>query len=144
MIAATRSPVVLDASAIVALLADSNPAGDWVRASIAGMRLTAPTLMPYEVGNVLRRRTLAGDINDVVASLALLDLMALDVDVYPFAALAGRAWELRGNLTLYDAAYVALAELLDAPLMTLDGRMSRASGPQCTIVVYEGLDERRA
>jgi predicted nucleic acid-binding protein len=96
--------------------------------------------MPYEAGNVLRRRTLAGDIESAVASLAMADLLELDIDVYPFAALAHRAWELRGNLTMYDAAYVALAELLDAPLVTLDGRISRAAGPRCTILVYEGQE----
>lgn len=67
---------------------------------------------------------------------ALEDLLDVDVSLYPHAPLTGRIWELRENLTAYDAAYVALAEALDAPLITTDGRLARASGHCATVELY--------
>jgi hypothetical protein len=71
--------------------------------------------MPVEVANILRRAMLAGDVTDDVAALAHADLLALRVELFPYEAVAPRAWELRANLTAYDACYVALAEALRAP-----------------------------
>ena len=65
------------------------------------------------------------------ASLAHADLLALRIELFPYAPFASRVWELRDNVTCYDAWYVALAETLDAPLATLDVRLSRATGPRC-------------
>jgi predicted nucleic acid-binding protein len=134
-----RSPklVVMDASAVVAMLADDGGAGEWAAAYVTGARLAAPDLMPYEAANILRRHVLAGNLDASAAALAHGDLTALPCDLYPYAALADRAWELRGNVTIYDAAYVALAELMEAPLLTLDARLARAPGPLCSIVAYE-------
>ena len=67
------------------------------------------------------------------AGLAHRDLLALPLQLWPYDAVAGRAWEMRETLTTYDASYVALAELLDADLVTLDQRLARASGPRCAI-----------
>ncbi|MEV0718298.1 type II toxin-antitoxin system VapC family toxin [Asanoa sp. NPDC050611] len=129
-------PVVIDASAAVALLADGGHAGDWVAATVAGARLAAPELMPFEAANILRRHLLAGLLDATAAGLAHADLVDLPVDLYPYRGLDERVWDLHGNLTVYDAGYVALAELLSAPLVTLDGRIGRAAGPKCPIVTY--------
>jgi predicted nucleic acid-binding protein len=93
--------------------------------------LVAPHLMPVEAANVLRRAALAGDISDDVAALAHEDLVRLRVDLFGYEPLATRAWELRENLTTYDAWYVALAEALDVPFVTLDARLARSPGPTC-------------
>lgn len=130
--------IVLDASAAVALLADCGPAGQWVEATIRGAHLLAPELMPFEAGNILRRHALAGILDPSAATLAHTDLIALPVDLHPYVGLAERVWELRANLTVYDASYVALAELATAPLITLDVRLSRAPGIRCPIRAYPG------
>jgi predicted nucleic acid-binding protein len=127
---------VLDASAAVALLADAGPTGQWVEATIRGATLLAPELMPFEVSNILRRHALAGVLDASAATLAHADLVALPVDLYPYAALAERAWELRANIAAYDASYVALAELAAAPLVTLDAKLAGATGPTCKILAY--------
>ena len=132
------SRVVLDSSAVVALLADAGPTGEWVKNLTASAALFAPHLLPFEAGNILRRQAQTGILDASAATLAHIDLVALPIDLYPYEALADRAWELRANITIYDAAYVALAELLTAPLITLDGRLARAPGPRCRIVTYAG------
>lgn len=125
--------VVLDSSALVALLVDAAALGDWVADAVAGAAVAAPELAPFEAANVLRRQQLAGLITPVEATLAHEDLVALPMQLWPYAALAERAWELRETLTCYDAAYVALAELTGATVVTLDVRLARASGPRCAI-----------
>lgn len=127
---------VLDASAAVALLADGGPTGQWVEATIRGATLFAPELMPFEVSNILRRHALAGILNASDAALTHTDLVALPVDLYPYTALAERVWQLRANVTAYDASYVALAELIAAPLVTLDAKLAAAPGPTCQILAY--------
>jgi predicted nucleic acid-binding protein len=138
MTATSSRRVVTDASAVVAMLADAGPAGEWATAQVIGARLAAPDLMPYEAGNILRRHALAGILDASAATLAHSDLTALPVDLCPYAAVAERAWALRDDLGVYDAAYIALAELLGVPLVTLDARLARAPGPRCPIVAYEG------
>ncbi|MBN1172838.1 MAG: type II toxin-antitoxin system VapC family toxin [Micromonosporaceae bacterium] len=128
--------IVLDASAAVALLADAGPAGQWVEATIRGARLLAPDLMPFEVSNILRRHALAGILDQSAATLAHTDLIALPIDLYPYVGLAERVWELRVNLTVYDASYVALAELATVPLVTLDARLARAPATRCQVLAY--------
>jgi predicted nucleic acid-binding protein len=92
--------------------------------------------MPFEAGNILRRHALAGILDPVAATLAHTDLVALPVDLYPYVGLAERVWQLRANLTVYDASYIAVAELAAAPLITLDARLSRAPGTRCQIHAY--------
>lgn len=133
----TPDRVVMDASAVVALLADGGPRGEWAAARATGARLAAPDLMPFEAANILRRQVLAGILDAGVATLAHGDLQAMPFDLCPYSVLAERAWSLRGNLTTYDATYVALAELLGGTLVTLDGRLCRASGPRCAVLTYE-------
>lgn len=122
--------VVIDASALVAALVDSGPDGQWAE-SLLTSDLAAPHLLPVEVANVLRRAVNSGGVTDDIASIAHADLLDLRVGLISYDTVAVRAWELRYNLTSYDAWYVAVAELLDAPLATLDQRLVNASGPTC-------------
>ncbi len=123
--------VVVDACAVVALLADRGPLGDWAAEAISERRLAAPWLLPFEVGNSLRRRELSGQLDPAAASAAHRELGRMPAQLWPCSRVAARAWELRGAITYYDAAYVALAELLGAPLVTLDRRLARAPGAGC-------------
>lgn len=123
--------LVVDASAIVAALTDDGADGRWAAEQIAGDVLAAPHLMPVEAANILRRASLAGDLTLDVATLAHEDLIDLRVELFDYEHHAPRVWELRDNLTTYDAWYVALAEELGAPLVTLDRRVARAAGPRC-------------
>lgn len=74
---------------------------------------------------------------DEVASLAHIDLLELRVELYAFEPVAQRVWELRSNLTAYDAWYVAVAEALELPLATLDEELARAPGPKCEFLTPE-------
>ena len=123
--------LVADAGFVVAALVDGGTDGLWAEQLLAGTDLAAPHLMPVEAANILRRAALAGDISQDVAALAHADLLGLRVSLFPYAPFAQRVWELRGNLTAYDAWYVALAEALDCKLATVDHRLSRASGSRC-------------
>ncbi|MGY6501244.1 MAG: type II toxin-antitoxin system VapC family toxin [Acidimicrobiales bacterium] len=123
--------VVIDASAVVAALVDSGPDGQWAETLLTS-RLAAPHLLPVEVANVLRRAVQAGELTADIASLAHADLLDLRVELVSYDSVAARVWELRHNLTTYDAWYVAVAELLDAPLATLDQRLVLAPGPTCS------------
>jgi predicted nucleic acid-binding protein len=128
-------PIVVDASALVALLVDAGETGEAVASAIVGHELHSPDLALADTANVLRRQELAGRLQPVEATLAHADLLELPLRTWPYTALAERAWELRGSLTAYDAAYVAVAELLGAPLLTLDTRLSRGPGPRCHFLV---------
>lgn len=120
--------LVVDASLVVAALVDDGPDGRWAEACLLDGPLHAPDLMPFEVANVLRRLAAAGRLSPDVASLAHRDLVSLSVVSVPYEAVADRAWELRENLTVFDAAYVALAEVIRAPLATLDRKLAAAPG----------------
>ena len=122
------APLVVDASTVVTLLIDPGPAGDAVAARMRHATLLAPELMPFEVANVLRRRRNAGLLSAAEADLAHAELVDLPIDLWPWQAIAARAWELGANLSSYDAAYVALAEQTDAPLLTRDARLASAPG----------------
>jgi predicted nucleic acid-binding protein len=126
--------IVLDASAVVAALLDSGPDGRWAADKIADADVYAPTLLPFECANVMRRQEQAGTLTPDQTAQAHGDLVDLAIDYWAYDVLARRIWELRANLTSYDAAYVALAELLDATVITLDRRIQRAPGLRCDIV----------
>jgi len=128
-----RSPTTLvaDASAIVEMLLGIGRHATWATAQLAGAHLAAPCFMPIEVANTLRRFQVTGLIGAEVASLAHADLLELHFEVYPYETVAERAWALRANVATYDACYVALAERLDADLVTLDTRLARAPGSSC-------------
>jgi len=123
--------IVVDASVVVAALIDTGPEGDWAERMLVSAPLAAPHLMPIEAANILRRAVLRRDITNAEAEMAHADLVSPRVAHAPYASLLPRAWELRGALTMYDACYVALAEALGAPLLTLDKKLARAPGPRC-------------
>ncbi len=127
--------VVVDASAVVAALVGGGLAGAWAESELTRDDLAAPHLMPAEVANILRRASTAGQVSVDAASIAHADLLALPIALFPYEVCAERAWELRTNLSLYDAWYVALSESLEADLVTLDRRIARAPGPRCTFRV---------
>lgn len=127
------TPVVADASAVVAMLLDVGDDGAWAASHLIGRSIVAPHLMPVEVADTLRRAARAGATSPDAAALALADLVALRVALFPFTPFAQRAWELRGHVRTYDAWYVAVAEALDAPLVTLDRRLANAHGVRCAV-----------
>lgn len=127
--------LVADASVVVAALVDDGPDGRWAETTLAAHDLAAPHLMPAEVANILRRAALGGELGSDTAALAHADVLDLRVSLFPYEPFAARVWELRENVTAYDAWYVALAEQLDSPLATLDQRLARAAGPRCEILM---------
>jgi predicted nucleic acid-binding protein len=128
--------LVVDADVLVTALADDGPDGDAARTRLRGEQLAAPDLVDLEVPSVLRRRVRAAAVDNRRARLALDDLAALPVRRAPHTPLLTRCWELRDNLTIYDGAYVALAEMLEADLLTGDVRLARAPGSRCRIEVF--------
>jgi predicted nucleic acid-binding protein len=129
--------LVVDASVVVATLTDRSTAGRWAAEVLnaADRGVAAPHLLPVEVASLLRRSELAGLVSGDAASLAHSELLELAVSLHPHAPYAERAWELRANVTAYDACYIALAEALGAPLATLDARLTRAAGPRCEFLI---------
>lgn len=125
--------LVVDASVLAPALGDDTPDGDAARARLHGERLTAPELIDLEVASVFRRQLLAGALDSRRADLALTDLLEMPLRRVPHRPLLPRIWELRQNLTVYDAAYVALAELLELVLVTADLRLSKAPGLRCKV-----------
>ena len=126
---------VVDAAAAVAALVDSGPHGEWAESVVAANALAAPEPVLAESTNILLRLEQAETISRIEANGAQADLLGMDIELFPFAPFARRVWELRSNLTSYDAWYAALAEALDCPLLTLDRKLSRAPGPRCAFVV---------
>jgi predicted nucleic acid-binding protein len=122
---------VVDSSVLVAALVDSGPHGEWAESIIAAGVLHAPEITRAEVANTLRRMERAKEIATAEANAAYEDLIQLNMEMFAFDPFAERIWELRHNLTSYDAWYVAIAEALRLPLATLDKRLARATGPTC-------------
>lgn len=124
--------VVVDASVVVELLTGTDLRLFEREDLRAGW---APHLLDAEVGHALRRRAAGGSLSAPQAQRAIDRLSRLPIRRAPHTALLARAWELRENVTFYGALYVALAERLDAPLLTLDERLAAAPGPRCVIEV---------
>ncbi|MGH3501537.1 MAG: type II toxin-antitoxin system VapC family toxin [Nocardioidaceae bacterium] len=128
------SDCVLDASAMVLALSGKTDASSALRTRLVDVRTHAPHLVDAEVGNVLRRHERQTQLSPDEALLALRAAPALIDHRYPHVgALAELAWAWRHNLSFYDALYVALAVLMDLPLVTGDVRLSRATDLPCTI-----------
>ncbi|MEA3412769.1 MAG: type II toxin-antitoxin system VapC family toxin [Pseudomonadota bacterium] len=121
--------IVVDASVVLEVLLRT-PAADELEARLFSpvTTLHAPHLLDVEVAQVLRRYCRAGDISPQRGADALTDLDDLSIARYPHTIFLPRIWELRDNVTAYDAAYIALAEILAAPLITRDGRLLKAPG----------------
>jgi predicted nucleic acid-binding protein len=126
--------IVLDASVLASLIADNGVGGELARAALTRARAASvPDLADVETAAVLRKRWIAGDLSDEQCDLALADLRDLAIERYPARPLLSRAFELRANLTVYDAVYVALAEALACTLVTADARLAGAPGIACPI-----------
>ena len=130
--------IVLDASAVVAVLLGPGPEAERIRERIErpGENLHVPHLMDLEVLHALRRQALRGTLSPRRSVEALEDLASIMFVRYPHTSLVERIWELKENLTAYDAAYVALAEALDAPLVTMDARLVQAPGHNAAVELY--------
>jgi predicted nucleic acid-binding protein len=130
--------IVLDASALVAALSDPGDEGLWAEDLLSASELLAPHSVFAEATNVLRRLESSGKLSTHEASAAARWMLQLDLQLLGFEPFAGRIWELRGNVTSYDAWYVAVAEGFDVPLATLDRKLAKAAGPRCSFLLPEG------
>lgn len=132
--------IVLDASALLELIL-ATPTGHRIADRIAdpSESLNTPHLADIEVLQALRRYLRRGAIDLPTASMALADLRGLDITRHAHEPLLERAWELRDNLTAYDAAYAALTEILDATLLTCDGPLSRVPALAGRAVLVQGF-----
>ena len=130
--------IVLDASAVVAVLLNLEPGASRIRERMAEEDddLHVPHLFEVEVMNVLRRYALSRGLSESRSAELLEDLTTLRITRYPHTSLIERIWELRHNLTAYDATYIALAETLEAPLVTTDARLARASGIRAEVEIF--------
>jgi predicted nucleic acid-binding protein len=130
--------IVLDASAAVAVLLNFGAGAPRIRERIvrADDGLHVPHLFEVEVMNVLRRYALDHRFTERRGAELLEDLTTMRITRYPHTALLSRVWELRENLTAYDAAYVALAETLEAPLVTRDERLARTPGIRAAVELF--------
>lgn len=131
--------IVIDASALVELLIGGTARALKLAARISELSesLHAPFLVDLEVISVLRSLEARRQLTPQLAAGALSTLLALDLLRYPHEPLAPRIWQLRGNLTAYDASYVALAESLSAPLVTCDAQLAAAPGNRAQIELFE-------
>jgi predicted nucleic acid-binding protein len=125
--------IVVDASVVAPALADDSDNGDRARHRLRGETLVVPELLDLEVVSVLRKLHARGDLPARRGRLAIADLHALPARRASHGPLVDRIWELRSNVTPYDATYVALAEALGVPLLTADAQLAHAPGPVCRI-----------
>ena len=123
--------IVIDASAAVLGLLSEGEA----RAKLSEEALVSPYLADSEVVQALRAQVLRGEIKEPAAKRAIGVWGRLGIRRVGVSGLLDRIWELRGNLSAYDATYVAVAETFEVPLVTADGRLASAPGPRCTITV---------
>jgi len=123
--------IVADASAAVSALLNAGPA----RRALGAEQIHVPHLIDSEIANALRRQVADQVLDDGPAWDALDRWRRLAVTRYPAVGLLERVWELRENVSAYDACYIALAEFLDCPLLTADARLGRAPGSRCPMVV---------
>ena len=126
--------LVADASALVAVLTGSSQHSAWVGDALFGEDLAGPELLLAESSNTLRSIERRGDMSAADVAAAHGRLLRFNIQLHPFAPFAARVWELRHNMTAYDAWYVAIAESLGCPLITLDRRLALAPGPYCLVL----------
>ncbi|MDO8390554.1 MAG: type II toxin-antitoxin system VapC family toxin [Actinomycetota bacterium] len=127
--------LVVDASVLAPAVGDTGSDGARYRARLRGEQLAGPDLLRLEVLSVLRRQTAVGLLSPSQAERAIDDLLDLPLVILPVASLLRRVWSLRGNLTVYDASYVTVAETLRCPLVTADRRLANAPGSRCPIEI---------
>ena len=130
--------IVLDASIVANVIGDDGADGRRARREVRSAgELAAPDLVDVDAVAVLRKRWMAGTISDSRFSEAIDDLEAIELERDPALPLLRRSYDLRANVTSYDATYIALAEVLDCELLTGDRRLAQAPGPRCIIRVLQ-------
>lgn len=127
--------IVVDASVLAIALIDDGQSGYTVRRDLSTHALAAPHLVDLEFVYVVRRLVASGRLGSERAGQAIQDLTDLPIRRCDHVPLVQRCWELRNNVTAYDAAYVALAEALDVPLWTADARLAAAPGVSCAVTL---------
>ena len=127
--------IVVDASALVVALTGADERSSAAERALSGDGLVAPNVIRAEFVSAIRGVELAGHLDAGAASQALDWCRDLPLDLHPVEPHLQRMWELRHNVTPYDAWYVALAEALEVPLLTTDARLARATGPRCDFEV---------
>lgn len=127
--------IVVDASCLFEVVTDTERADPIRQRMLRDRDHAAPHIVDLEVVSLIRRDRLAGRLDETAGALAVDDLRSWPGERYGHRALLERIWELRESVRGWDAAYVALAEVLDATLITLDARLARANGPRCPIEV---------
>lgn len=131
--------IVLDASAAVDVVLERGDEGEWVASELAAAgSVHTPHLIDTEFASTLRRLVLLGEISPEHGAAALRHYRQLRLIRYPGEPLLDRIWQLRDTLTAYDATYIALAETLDAPLVTTDRRLGRARGHRANVSAFPG------
>ena len=130
---------MVDTSAVLNALVASAPSPELVDLLGSDRDLQAPHLIDVELLHALRRLCLSGDLSAERAEDLRTDFRDLALIRWPHDALADRVWKLRHNLTAYDETFIALAEALDAPLVTCDGRLATAPGHGASVRLFGGL-----
>jgi predicted nucleic acid-binding protein len=130
--------IVVDASVLANAIGDDAEAGRTARGALAHEDLSAPDLVDIETLAVLRKRWLAKTMTARRFSLAVDDLQTFPIERYPALLFLRRGYELRADVTAYDATYVALAEELGCALLTADARLASAPGIRCPVTVLGG------
>jgi predicted nucleic acid-binding protein len=130
--------LVVDTSAVIGALVGRPPRDAVIERLATDNDLSAPHLLDVEFLHALRRLALGGQLSEDRAADARGDFADLAITRYEHTVLADRIWRLRHGLTAYDAAFVALAELLDVPLVTCDARLARAPGHHATVELFAG------
>lgn len=126
---------VFDASVLVDALVVAGPAGDDAREALRDRSLLhVPSIFAAEATSAIRSMRARGDLSPGQARGAVSKIKVVQTVQYPFDPFLDRVWELRDNLTVYDAWYIALAESLDTSLVTADRRLAQASGPRCPVM----------
>lgn len=126
--------IVADASLVMASLLDVGS----VRATMSTVQIHAPHVVDSEVANAMRKHVRWGQLTADEGWQLLETFRWMAITRHATFSMLDRVWELRDNLSAYDAAYVALAEIIDCPLVTVDARISRAPGLRCTVTVLPG------
>ena len=126
---------IVDASALVVAIAGSGDRARIAEEALHDAALAAPAMVRVEATSAVRAMATSGEIDDTTATRRLGQLLAIPIALHPVEPHLPRIWELRHNVTPYDAWYVALGDALDAPLLTTDARLSRASGVRCAFWV---------
>jgi predicted nucleic acid-binding protein len=128
--------IVIDTSAMIEILLNDQSADVALRRRVMFSRLAAPELFDIEAASVLRRLVRCGAVAELAAASALADIGNAPVARAPHRPLMGRVWELRHSVGAYDAAYIALAEYLDVPLVTCDAKLAGSNGHDAKIELF--------